>query len=56
MATSVSNQDDIIDEELGLTFQDFRDSLAVLQVKRISREKGLFDRDLIGQLERKVGS
>lgn len=55
MAADTSNRDDIIDEELGLTFQDFRDSLIVLQVKKIQREKGLFDRSSIGRLERSSG-
>jgi hypothetical protein len=53
MATNASSQDDVIDEELGLTFQDFRDSLVILQVKAIRREKGLYDRNLIGRLERR---
>jgi hypothetical protein len=43
---------DIIDEDLGLTFQDFRDSLLILQVKAIRKQQGFFSRDMLGQLER----
>jgi hypothetical protein len=52
LATSNIAGKDIIDEDLGLTFQDFRDSLLILQVKAIGKQKGLFSRDMLGHLER----
>lgn len=41
-----------IDDELGLTLQDFRDSLMVLQVFSIEKQVGPFYRDGLGKLEK----
>ncbi|MXZ20389.1 MAG: hypothetical protein F4Y84_07250 [Caldilineaceae bacterium SB0665_bin_25] len=43
---------DIIDEELGLSFQDFKDSLAILAVKEVTEVSGLFLLQDLGKLER----
>jgi len=51
MTARATEQDDIIDEELGLTFRDFRDSLAILRITAIKKEKGPFGKDMLGQLE-----
>ncbi len=56
IVVNAANQDDVIDEQLGLTFQDFRDSLSILQVKAVHKEKGLFAKDTLGQLEREKSS
>lgn len=41
-----------IDDELGLTLQDFRDSLMILQVFSIEKRVGPFYRDGLGKLEK----
>lgn len=43
---------ELIDDELGLTLQDFRDSLMILQVISITRRVGPFYRDGLGKLEK----
>jgi hypothetical protein len=43
--------DDILDAELGLKFQDFRDSLMILRVEGVERKPGPFSRSDLGQLE-----
>ncbi len=45
------DQDDMIDEELGLSFKDFRDSLMVLKIKSVSKEFGLWTREMLGRVE-----
>lgn len=52
IVANVVSQEDIIDEQLGLTFQDFHDSLSILEVRSVRKEKGLFGRDMLGQLEK----
>lgn len=39
---------DILDDEIGLSFQDFRSSISVLKVKFVSKEKGLFTAEMFG--------
>lgn len=48
---SLSAGEDIIDEQLGLTIEDFRHSLAPLRVRDVRREQGLFLRSQLGRLE-----
>ena len=43
---------DILDSDLSLSFQDFRDSLMILQVESVESRFGLFARNSLGQLER----
>lgn len=45
--------DDILDPELGLTFQDFRDSLRILRVEAVEHRSGPFSQTSLGQLERR---
>jgi len=40
----------MIDEELGLTFDDFRNSLIVADVVHVESRKGLFLRSRLGQI------
>ena len=54
----VENNIDIyksIDDQLGLTLQDFKDSIIVLQVKSIKALNGPFYKETLGKLEREVG-
>jgi hypothetical protein len=44
--------DDVLDPELGITFDDFRNSLLILQVKNIQPIVGLFLRSSLGRFER----
>jgi len=46
------NIGEIFDEELGLSLQDFRDSLLILQVKSVAEKPGPFLRVSLGLLER----
>jgi hypothetical protein len=43
-----TKEDDILDAELGLTFQDFRGSISILKVKSKYQEQGLFTADMFG--------
>jgi hypothetical protein len=43
---------EIIDHELGLTFDDFRNSLLILQVQRVENITGLFLRSNLGKFEK----
>lgn len=45
------NVSDFIDEELGITLQDFKDSLLILSVKKVESKHGLFYKDDLGKLE-----
>lgn len=45
------NVSDFIDEELGITLQDFKDSLLILSVKNVESKNGLFYKDDLGKLE-----
>lgn len=54
----VENNADIyksIDDQLGLTLQDFKDSIIVLQVRSINALNGPFYKENLGKLEREVG-
>jgi hypothetical protein len=42
---------DYIDEEMGITLQDFKDSLMILSVVSVESKTGLFYRDDLGKLE-----
>lgn len=53
--TGNEGADDVVDQELGLTFRDFRDSLMVLRVDAIEPQHGPFFRKNLGQLERSDG-
>ncbi|WP_404786907.1 DrmE family protein [Altericista sp. CCNU0014] len=44
--------DDVIDSELGITFDDFRNSLLILQIKKVQPIIGLFLRSNLGKFER----
>jgi hypothetical protein len=44
----------ILDKELGLTFNDFRDSLLILRVEVILPKQGLYLRSGLGQLEKGI--
>ena len=44
--------EDVLDSDLSLSFQDFRDSLIILQVESVESRFGLFARNSLGQLER----
>lgn len=48
------NEDDIIDNELGLTFGDIRNSLLVLDVKNIEIVSGPFLRSSLGRIEKEA--
>ena len=49
---NVAEQDfEVFDEELGLSFQDFRDSLGVYTVESVQTSTGLFLRDSLGSFE-----
>lgn len=48
------NMYELIDDELGLTLQDFKDALTILQVKSINEKQGLFYRDSLGKLEKEA--
>jgi transcriptional regulator with XRE-family HTH domain len=48
------NMYELIDDELGLTLQDFKDALTILQVKSIDEKQGLFYRDSLGRLEKEA--
>ena len=49
---NVAEQDfEVFDEELGLSFQDFRDSLAVHTIESVQTASGLFLRDSLGAFE-----
>ncbi len=50
------NIGEIFDEELGLSLQDFRDSILILQVKSVAAKPGPFLRANLGLLERGEGS
>ena len=51
--TNVAEQDfEIFDDELGLSFQDFRDSLRIHTVESVQIASGLFLRDSLGSFER----
>ena len=47
------DMNEVFDPELGLTFQDFRDSLMILRVEAIESKPGPFSRNGLGQLERR---
>jgi hypothetical protein len=52
-ATGASDSNfEVFDEELGLSFQDFRDSLALLRVEGITRVSGPFLWHTLGTIER----
>ncbi|HEY9671439.1 MAG TPA: hypothetical protein V6D11_08350 [Waterburya sp.] len=44
--------EDLIDSELGLTFNDFRSSLLILRVTKVQSITGLFLRDSLGKFEK----
>lgn len=48
------NDDDFIDAELGITFNDFRSSLLILHVKAVQNITGLFLRSSLGRFERVI--
>lgn len=48
------DDDDLIDEELGLTFGDLRNSLLILRVRRSETVQGPFLRSNLGQMEREI--
>ncbi len=52
IAANLIDQDDMIDEQLGLTFYDFREALSILEVKSVRKETGMFTREMFGHLER----
>jgi hypothetical protein len=45
------SDDDVIDQQLGLTFGDIRSSLVLLHVKDVENIQGLFLRSSLGKLE-----
>lgn len=47
--------EEIFDEELGLSLQDFRDSLLILTVRAVARKQGPFLRAILGELEKGNG-
>ena len=50
--TSTTDADfEVFDEELGLSFQDFRDSLEIHTVESVETASGLFLRDTLGSFE-----
>jgi transcriptional regulator with XRE-family HTH domain len=51
-ASGAGDSDDLVDSELGLTFQDFRNSLLILRVESVSHKSGPFFRQGLGLLER----
>lgn len=51
IVTDENNYSDFIDEELGITLQDFKDSLLMLSVKKVEIKNGLFYKDDLGKLE-----
>ena len=54
-AGNIQNKyDDIIDAKLGLTFEDIRNSLLVLQVTKIENVPGPFLRSNLGQIKREA--
>ena len=51
--TNISEEDfEVFDDELGLSFQDFRDSLGIHTVESILAASGLFLRDSLGSFQR----
>jgi hypothetical protein len=51
--TTDDDMNEVFDLELGLTFQDFRDSLMILRVEALESKSGPFSRSSLGQLERR---
>ena len=50
--TAAQSDDEVIDEELGLSFGDFRSSLQVLKVERTATIDGPFLRTTLGRVRR----
>lgn len=50
--SATAHDDDVIDAELGITFNDFRNSLLILRVHDVTPITGLFLRSSLGQFER----
>jgi len=53
---TVGGSNEIIDAELGLTFEDFRNSLLILRVETIQTVRGPFLRSSLGRLEKKTNA
>jgi len=49
-----SRDDDVIDNELGLTFGDLRNSLLILQIKKMQVVQGPFLRSSLGRIEKEI--